>query len=125
MAQVDEWHDRWSEQVELLRSLQVPGVVRVRDGFVGPLPHPPGDVGEGRTLYLVMNWVEGETLDEWVCRRPQAEAFEDLKVLLPVAAALDLMHSGRATSGVAVVHRDVKPSNIVITDEGSVLVDFV
>jgi len=124
LSRVDEWHERWSEQVELLRSLQFPGVVRVRDGFVGPLPHSAGEVGEGRSLYLVMNWVEGEALDEWVRHRPDRYPFDALKLLLPVAAALDLMHSGRATGGVAVVHRDVKPSNIVITDEGSVLVDF-
>jgi hypothetical protein len=34
------------------------------------------------------------------------------------------MHSGRATGRTAVVHGDVKPSNILVTDEGTVLVDF-
>ena len=47
-----------------------------------------------------------------------------LKQLLGVAAALDFMHSGRATGHMAVVHGDVKPSNILVTDEGTVLVDF-
>ena len=124
LSRVDEWHTRWTEQVELLRSLQVPGVVPVRDGFLGPLPHPPGQAGDGRTLYLVMNWVEGESLDEWIRHRPDRNPIDDLKVLVPVAAALDLMHSGRATGGVPVVHRDIKPSNILVTENGSVLVDF-
>jgi uncharacterized delta-60 repeat protein len=124
LSRVEEWHTRWTEQVELLRSLQVPGVVPVRDGFLGPLPHPPGSFGDGRTLYLVMNWVDGESLDEWIRHRPDRDPIDDLKVLVPVAAALDLMHSGRATGSVPVVHRDIKPSNILVTEHGSVLVDF-
>jgi pimeloyl-ACP methyl ester carboxylesterase len=124
LSQVEEWHSRWTEQVELLRSLQVPGVVPVRDGFLGPLPHAPGHPGEGRTLYLVMNWVDGESLDEWIRHRPERDPIDDLKVLLPVAAALDLMHSGRSTGSIPIVHRDVKPANILVTEHGSVLVDF-
>ena len=124
LSRVDEWHTRWAEQVELLRSLQVPGVVPVRDGFLGPLPHPPGQAGDEQTLYLVMNWVEGESLDEWIRHRLDRDPIDDLKVLIGVAAALDLMHSGRATGGVPVVHRDIKPANILVTDHGSVLVDF-
>ena len=124
LSRVDEWHARWAEQVELLRSLHVPGVVPVRDGFLGPLPHPPGQAGEGETLYLVMNWVEGESLDEWIRHRADRNPIDDLKVLVGVAAALDLMHSGRATGGVPIVHRDIKPANILVTEHGSVLVDF-
>lgn len=124
LPRVDEWHTRWSEQVEVLRSLQVPGVVRVRDGFVGPLPHVFDEAGDDRTLYLIMNWVDGEPLDEWVRKRPDRDPLDSLKLLLEVAVALDLMHSGRATGGTPIVHRDVKPSNILITGEGSVLVDF-
>ena len=121
---VDEWHARWSEQVELLRSLQIPGVVQVRDGFLGPLPHAPGHAGDVETLYLVMNWVAGETLDEWIRRRPDCDRLDVLKRLVPVGAALDLMHSGRATRGIPVVHRDIKPSNILVDEEDAVLVDF-
>ncbi len=124
LDRVDEWYGRWMEQVELVRSLQVPGVVPVRDGFIGTLPHARGQLGEGRTLYLVMNWVDGEPVDEWVRHRPDRDPLDDLKALVPVAAALDLMHSGRATGGVPIVHRDVKPSNVLITQRGAVLVDF-
>src|SRR4051812_11486228 len=55
-----DWVARWREQVELLRSVAVPGLVSVRTGFVGSLPHPPGDSVRGRpTLYLVMDWIDG------------------------------------------------------------------
>ena len=124
LSQVEQWHTRWAEQVELLRSLQVPGLVTVRDGFVGPLPHVAGQPGQGQTLYLVMNWAEGAALGEWVRQRPDRDTIADLKALIPVAAALDLMHSGRATGGVPVIHRDVKPANILVTEAGTVLVDF-
>ncbi len=121
-----EWTERWSDQVELLRSLQLPGVVTVREGFVGALPHHAGDSDPGAsTLYVVMNWVEGMTLDAWLDQNPDASPAERLKTLLPVAAALDIMHTGHATGGTPVIHGDIKPSNIVIRESGeSVLVDF-
>ena len=45
-ARIEHWRRRWAEQVELLRSLQAPGVVAVRDGFVGPRLHKPTQEGE-------------------------------------------------------------------------------
>lgn len=123
LPRVDQWHKVWDDQVHLLRSLQTPGVVAVREGFLGALPHPPGEAGDDRTLYLVMNWVDGEPLDEWVRRRPDRDPFDALNLLLGVATALDLMHSGHFTRA-PIVHRDVKPANILVTDQGTVLVDF-
>ncbi len=121
---VEAWRKRWTQQVELLRTLQGPGVVPVREGFAGALPHAEGTTGSGRTLYLVMNWVEGEPLHDWVQRRPDEDPFSALERLLPVAAALDDMHAGKTTGGKAVLHGDIKPSNILVGDTNAVLVDF-
>ena len=121
---IDQWAARWRDQVELLRSLHIPGLVGVREGFVGPLPHLEGTQPSGRNLYLVMNWVEGEALDSWVLRNRQIDVGNALKLLLPVAVAVDTMHSGQLTGGVPVVHRDIKPANILISKDSSVLVDF-
>lgn len=125
LSRVDEWSARWSEQVELLRSLQAPGVVGVRDGFQGPVPHRVEEAKRERTLYLVMNWVEGKPLQEWVRGDLDPNPLEVLKVLLGAAAALDLMHSGQLTAGIPVLHCDVKPANLLVTPRsGTVLVDF-
>ena len=121
---VEQWEERWTAQVEVLRTLQGPGVVPVREGFAGPLPHAAGSAGTGRTLYLVMNWVAGESLHDWVRRRPHEDPFDTLERLLVVATALDEMHAGSSTNGIPVLHRDIKPSNILVNDAGAVLVDF-
>lgn len=123
-ARIDQWAARWRDQVELLRSLHIPGLVGVREGFVGPLPHLEGAETAGRNLYLVMNWVEGEALDHWVLQHRDVDISNALKLLLPVAVAIDTMHGGQLTGGVPVVHRDIKPANILIGKTGSVLVDF-
>src|SRR5205823_594933 len=61
----------------------------------------------------------------WLDDHLADNAADKLRLLLPVGAALDLMHSGVATGGVPVVHRDLKPANILVTPAArSVLVDF-
>ena len=125
LAQLGEWTERWREQVELLKQVEVPGLVAVRNGFVGALPHPSDHADDTTaSLYLVMDWVEGVSLDRWARSVEVAEPEQLLMALVPVAAALDLLHSGAATAGRPVVHRDVKPANILIRPGGdTVLVD--
>jgi serine/threonine protein kinase len=125
LANLGEWTNRWRDQVELLKQVEIPGLVAVRGGFVGSLPHPKGHVDVSTaSLYLVMDWVEGVSLDRWARSVEVAEPDQLLLALVPVAAALDLLHSGAATAGHPVVHRDVKPANILIRPGGdTVLVD--
>lgn len=77
------------------------------------------EVGQHRDLpYLVMELVEGETLAERLSRGPMPEA-EAIEIARELASTLDAVHRR------GLVHRDVKPRNIVIEPGGRVrLVDF-
>jgi serine/threonine protein kinase len=120
---------RWSEQAELLRFVRHPGVVGVREDFEGPPQHLPGEAAAttGRSLYLVMNWVEGHSLRDWVLLNTGREGIlAALGHLEQVAEVLDWLHSGRATpSNRVVVHGDISPGNVIVTPAGqATLVDF-
>lgn len=67
---------------------------------------------------MVMDLIDGESLDD---ARLGAAAFGEL---VPLAGALDRLHAGEWSQGYALVHRDVKPSNLIRTPrDGIVLVD--
>jgi serine/threonine protein kinase len=116
---------QWGRFGHLLQSLAHPGLVRVTGVFTGPAPHRRGEPPPpGVFRYVVMDFVEGVTLREWIDENPDARAAARLAMLRTVAAALDEMHSGAATE-VPVAHGDVKPANIVVRpDGGTVLVDL-
>ena len=76
------------------------------------------DVGrEGETDYLVMEYLEGDTLAARLASGPLPLA-EALKVGVQVADALDKAH------GQGVTHRDLKPGNVMLTATGAKLLDF-
>ncbi len=73
--------------------------------------------------YLVMEHLEGESLESVLQRGTRMDADQATSVLLPIAAALSTLHSG------GLLHRDVKPDNVLLAldEEGRVvpkLVDF-
>ncbi|MFW6639991.1 protein kinase domain-containing protein [Nocardiopsis algeriensis] len=129
--QFAELSSKWAEQAELLRFINRLGVVGVREHFEGAPEHPRGEAGQhtDRALYLVMNYVEGLDLRDWRAEhavegpRGQREA---LRCLEQIAQVLDVLHSGRATpSRRVVVHGDLSPGNIMVSEEGqATLVDF-
>ena len=76
------------------------------------------DVGsEGDVDFLVMEYLEGETLYARLARKPLTTD-ETLKIATEVADALDKAHRS------GIVHRDLKPGNVMLTKGGAKLMDF-
>lgn len=62
--------------------------------------------------FLVMDYIEGLTLDDYLADKGKLTEDETVRLLKPIASALDYAH------GEGVVHRDVKPANIMIRKDG-------
>jgi eukaryotic-like serine/threonine-protein kinase len=74
---------------------------------------------DGATAYLVMELVAGQPLSQIISERAPLSAQETSSILIQAASALEAAHQG------GVVHRDVKPANILITPDGTAkLTDF-
>ncbi|MEA2571798.1 MAG: eukaryotic-like serine/threonine-protein kinase [Acidobacteriota bacterium] len=89
---------------------------------ISGVPHPNicalYDVGsEAGADYLVMEYLEGETLAAKLSRGPLPFS-QVLRVGAEIASALDVAHRA------GVVHRDLKPGNIMLTKSGARLLDF-
>jgi len=84
-------------------------------------PHilPLLDSGEaGGFLFYVMPYIEGETLRQRLDRERQLPIGDAVRLAQQVAQALGHAH------GLGIVHRDVKPENILLTGEEAVVADF-
>jgi len=76
------------------------------------------DVGsEGDTEFLVMEFLEGETLADRLARGP-IPIDQTLRIGAEILAALDAAHRN------GIVHRDLKPGNVMLTKTGTKLLDF-
>ncbi len=89
---------------------------------ISQLSHPHicalHDVGrEGETEYLVMEYLEGETLAERLLKGP-LPLEQTLRYGIQIADALDKAHRQ------GIVHRDLKPGNVMLTKSGVKLLDF-
>lgn len=87
--------------------------------------HHPGivtiyDVGEEQGLYyIVMQYLVGVTLHEWLAGRGPVPAGEAEPIVTQLGAALDHAHQR------GIIHRDLKPSNVMLSPDGqATLMDF-
>ncbi|HEY5021225.1 MAG TPA: serine/threonine-protein kinase, partial [Gemmatimonadaceae bacterium] len=84
-------------------------------------PHilPLFDSGEAAgLLYYVMPYVDGESLRERIVRESQLPVADAVRIAVEVAGALDYAHRH------GVIHRDVKPENILLQDGRAIVADF-
>jgi serine/threonine protein kinase/Flp pilus assembly protein TadD len=99
---------RLHSERHILATLDHPSIARLIDS---------GELEDG-TPYLVMERVDGESIDEY-CDSRTLFVRERLELFIQVCAAVQYAHRN------LVVHRDIKPSNIFVTDEGAPkLLDF-
>jgi serine/threonine-protein kinase len=99
---------RMEREARAVASLQHPNVVGVYDH---------GEEADG-TPFLVMEWIDGRSLKDVVAGGPLPED-EARRITLQLLAALDHAHEH------GIVHRDIKPQNVLITPEGTAkLTDF-
>jgi serine/threonine-protein kinase len=100
--------DRFQTERQILARLEHPHIARLLDAGFSEFGQP----------YVVMEWVDGVTLDTWVAReRPPLERRLDL--WLDIAGAVGYAHRN------LVIHRDLKPSNVLVGSDGvAKLVDF-
>ena len=108
-----EFVERFRAEARTVAMLNHPGIASVYDYGETDMD------GEGRTAYLVMELVNGEPLNSVIKRTGRLSLRHALDMLEQTGRALQVAH----TAGL--VHRDVKPGNILITPTGQVkLTDF-
>ncbi|WP_397545398.1 serine/threonine-protein kinase [Saccharopolyspora gloriosae] len=110
-----EFLHRFRTEARTTASLNHPGIAAVHDyGETAAIPDGPED-----TAYLVMELVEGEPLAAVLAREGRIAVEHTLDMLEQAGNALQAAHER------GLVHRDVKPGNILITPTGTVkLTDF-
>ena len=101
-AAPEDLQQRFKREARLGAALNHPNIVAIFDS-----------VTDEDSLYIVMEYVNGEALDSRIDRGP-IPPDQALRILEQSAAAIDYVH------GEDIVHRDIKPSNLLVRDDGVV-----
>ena len=109
--QTEEYARQFQREAKILASLRHPNLPRVFDYFVI----------DQQGQYLVMDFIEGDDLRQWMARDKEITEVEVLQIGVAICDALIYLHS----QDPPIVHRDIKPGNVKVTPRGEiVLVDF-
>lgn len=104
-----EGMEKFVEEARRLAAIDnVEGIVKVFDAFV-----------ENNTAYIVMEYLEGETLSEKLRKEGPMEPKKAFVLLLPLMDSLERVHKA------GILHRDISPDNVIYTSSGAIkLIDF-
>lgn len=101
---------KFQNEAQAAAKLNHPNIVAVYDIIDNP---------ETKLHYIVMELVEGITLKNYIKRAGRMDSKEAIAIALQAAAGIELAHK------MGIVHRDIKPQNIIVDSEGNVKVaDF-
>jgi len=104
----EEFTARLRDEAKAVAKLSHPNIVNVYD--VG---------NEGDINYIVMEYIDGATLKDIINRKAPFEDNDTISVALQIAAALSHAHANK------IIHRDIKPQNVLVTSGGVIKVtDF-
>jgi serine/threonine protein kinase len=115
LAADQESRERFEREARVISSLDHPNICALYD--VGRLRADGAPASQGDDVFLVMQYLEGETLADRITRGP-LPIDELLRYGIEIASALDAAHRA------GVVHRDLKPGNVMLTPTGARLLDF-
>lgn len=111
LAQDEQFVERFIREAKASAALSHPNIVSVQDQGWNQNGTP--------AVFLVMELVQGHTLREYLNEQGALSVVSGIQFLLPVLSALSAAHK------LGIVHRDIKPDNILISKEGRIkIADF-